>query len=138
MAVPRDALTSIKVYNFMIQVYKQSTSSSTNGLGLDGCKMWFFSSNSIEDVLSDMMTIVGTAFLFCITAIIFCATNTIPLKHYNCFPYNFYELIVRLIWPVIVGYSMVLLIYSRNKKMRSCLKSELSDYVVRLKELWLG
>ena len=145
MAVPSNALTSIvnssyiyKMYYLTIQVYKQATASHTNvnGSGLKGCKVWFFSSNSMEEALSDLTTTISTAFIFSLTAIVYRSYNSIPLKNYNCFPYNLYELFVRLIWPLVVGFSMVLLIYSRNKKMRSCLKSELSDYVARVKELF--
>ncbi len=132
-----DHIKRLPLY-FTIQVYKQATTSNTNGndSGLNGCKMWFFSSNSMEEALSDLTTTIGTASIFSLTAIVYRSYNNIPLKNYSCFPYNLYELFVRLIWPLVVGIPMILLIYSRNKKMRSCLKSELSDYVARVKELF--
>ena len=113
-----------------IQIYNKKITTD-NGLRCIW-KSWL-SSNVTEESLSDLTTTIGTVAIFSLSAIFYRIANKIPLDNYDCFPYFFLEHFIRLIWPLLLGFSMILLHYYRNKKLRSCLKSEFLDFVARVK-----
>jgi hypothetical protein len=124
-------LTAHLVILIKIHIYKQQTN-YYNGTQLS--TNWF-SSNNTEDSLSDLTTTIGTAAVFSLSALFYGQANRIPLKNYSCFPYYLIEYFIRLIWPLVLGFSMILLHYYRNKKLRSSIKSELSNFVSRMNSL---
>ena len=78
-----------------------------------------------KNSLSDLTTCFCTAILCSLVIFFTWKVNQVPVKDFNCYPNYLYEYFFRMMWPIIFGFTLVLLYYFRNEKLRSMITSEL-------------
>ena len=88
-----------------------------------------------KNSLSDLTTCFCTTILGSVVVIFTWKANQVPVKDFNCYPNYLYEYFFRMMWPIIFGFTLVLLYYFRNEKLRSTIAAELRSAFQDLKPL---